>query len=532
MGTLWYGGNIYTMQRPEHKVEAVYTEGEKIIAVGSKFDLETSFRKMIERKVDLEGATMFPGFVDSHMHLIGHGERQLKLDLTGLLKEEILDRIREESKRVGSDEWIIGEGWDENLWEDKTPITKFDIDQVVSHQPVLLKRVCRHAATVNSKALQLAGISSNIGDIPGGKIEKNEQGELTGVLKDSAQQLLNEVLPKIDETYLKNALTAGIESCYRYGLTGAHTEDLSYYIGFHDTYRTFKKVIEEEMKWFRAHLLVHHHVIDDWQKAGYRYKDGSKFIEFGAMKIFADGSLGGRTALLSFPYADDPTTNGVAIHSYERLQELILKARSLQLPVAIHAIGDLAFEWVLDIIEKFPPPDGTRDRLIHAVLLRKELMKRARKLPVVLDIQPVFLISDYPWVLDRVGVGNIEFMYAWKTLLTEGFHCSGGSDAPIEEVNPLLGIHAAVNRTIPNSKENQIFDSHERLSVFEAISLFTKGSAFAAGQEHERGLIKEGYLADFSIFNHDLFKIGVDQILDTKAVKTVIGGKVVWSNYE
>jgi len=529
MGTLWFGGTIYTMQRPGHYVEAVYTEGDKIVAIGNKSELVSTFRHTIDRKVDLDGATMFPGFVDSHMHLIGHGERQLKLDLTGLSKGGILSKIKENALTLREGEWLIGEGWDENIWEDKKPLTRFDIDEVVPNHPVLLKRVCRHALTLNTKALQLAGITKTMSDIPGGVVERNKNGELTGILKDSAQQLVQEVLPKIDESYILKALSAGIESCYRFGLTGAHTEDLSYYGGFHSTYQAFRKVIEEDKKWFRAHLLVHHHVIDDWKGDGFTFKSGSKFIEFGAMKIFADGSLGGRTALLSFPYADDPSTNGLAVHPYEELMMLIQKARNYHLPIAVHTIGDLALEWVLDGIEKYPVRVGLRDRLIHAQLLRKEIVSRMKKLPVIVDIQPIFLSSDYPWVLDRVGKGNIDYMYAWKTLLKEGIHCAGGSDAPIEEVNPLLGICAAVTRTSFNEKEKNVYDEHEKLTMYEAISLFTKGSAFAAQQEYERGMIKEGYLADFTVFDKDLFLISDEEILQTKAIKTIVGGKEVWS---
>jgi predicted amidohydrolase YtcJ len=264
------------------------------------------------------------------------------------------------------------------------------------------------------------------------------------------------------------------------------------------------------------------------KESGGGYLEGSNHIEFGAMKIFADGALGGRTALLSHPYADDPSTSGVAIYSQEQLDELVEKARKHELPVAVHTIGDLAFEMALNAIEKHPLEGLGRDRLIHAQILRKELIDRAKKLPLILDIQPRFTASDFPWVIDRIGEEHMEYCYAWKTLLKEGIHCAGGSDAPIEPANPFLGIHAAVTRTNIDDPHNTVYYPSEALTVYEAVSLFTKGSAYAASHENDRGIIKEGYLADFTILNEDIFKMPIGQIAAISVNKTVIDGIIVY----
>lgn len=527
MGKLWFGGNIYTLNAEKHQVEAVFTKDNHIIAMGSKQDLEENFE--ILESIDLQGATMLPGFVDSHLHLIGHGETLIRLDLSRYsTKADVLAAVKEYASSFTKGEWIIGEGWNENLWESAEPITLQELDKIVADSPVMLKRVCRHALVVNSKALELAGITNNTNTPPGGVIEKNEHGELTGQLKDQAQELIYEVLPKVSKDYLERAMTAAIKDAYKLGLTGGHTEDLFYYSGFQDTYETFEKVIKENGLKFRAHLLVHHEVVSEMKQAGFEPYSGDLEIEFGAMKIFADGALGGRTALLSHPYADDPSTNGVAIFSQEELNELFAKARRLELPVAIHTIGDLAFEYALNAMEAHPVTNG-RDRIIHAQILREELIERAKKLPsLILDLQPRFLASDFPWVIDRIGSERMEYCYAWKTLLDSGIPCAGGSDAPIEPLNPLWGIHAAVTRTNLNDPARTVYGEKEKLSIYEAVSLFTKGSAYAICHENDRGMIKEGHLADFTVLEEDIFRVPEEEIADLKVKMTVIGGEIVY----
>ena len=528
MGTLWTNGTIYTMQAEGHTVEAVWTEDGKVKALGSEAALTERFA--VDRKMDLEGKIMFPGFVDSHMHLIGHGETLMRLDLSEMTsKEQVLLAVKEKADRTPEGDWIIGEGWNENLWEDPEVITKDEIDHVAGGHPVLLKRICRHAIVVNTLALEKAGITDASEDPEGGLIDRYDDGRVNGVLKDTAQDIVTGILPSISLEYLEEALAKGVQSCWENGLTGGHTEDLSYYGDFNKTYQAFRNTLGKDGKKFRAHLLVHHAVIEDWHDEGHQFLEGSPYVEFGAMKIFADGALGGRTALLSHPYADDESTSGVSIHTEENLQALVAKARSYDLPIAVHTIGDLAFEQVVDAITKEPTVKGRRDRLIHAQILRHELIERIKGLDLILDIQPRFVASDFPWVIDRIGKDRMKYNYAWKTLLEEGIHCAGGSDAPIEPVNPLLGIHAAVTRTNPVDPDHTVYGPEQVLSMYEGISLFTKGSAFACHHEADRGLIKEGYDADFTILNEDPFAGGPDVLLKQVVAMTVVDEDIVYS---
>ncbi|CAH2716961.1 N-substituted formamide deformylase [Neobacillus rhizosphaerae] len=529
MGKLWFGGTIYTLEKEGAMVEAIYTEGNRIIKTGEIAEIEEIFNERICERVDLMGGTMFPGFVDSHIHLIGHGETLVRLDLSELnSKDEVLAVVQEYAKQLNKEEWIIGEGWNENRWARTEMIHRKELDEISPENPVMLKRICRHAMIVNSKALELAGVTEETVCPPGGVLEKDVEDRLTGLIKDKAQDFILAAIPVVSEDYLQKAMRAAIKDLYQLGITGVHTEDLNYYGGFDRTFRTFKKVIEEEGLKLRAHLLVHHEVVEDMAHAGTSFLSGSEWIEFGAMKIFADGALGGRTALLSRPYHDAPEANGVAIFSQKELNDLVVKARKHNLPVAVHAIGDLAFEYVLNAIEEHPLVGTGRDRLIHAQILRQDLIERAKRLPVILDIQPVFLASDFPWVIDRVGKNRMEYCYAWKTLINEGLNCAGGSDAPIELPNPMFGIHAAVTRTNRNDSKRIVYGEEQALSVYEAINLFTKGSAYAACHEVDRGMIKEGFLADFTVLDEDIFNLPPSRISTVNAVMTVIGGDIVY----
>ncbi|MCR2821868.1 amidohydrolase [Lederbergia panacisoli] len=529
MKTIWFNGMIYPMEIEGETVEAVLTDDDQIIETGPVSILKEKYN--IERQVDLNGAMMIPGLVDSHMHLIGYGETFLQLNVSGMTsKADVLNAIKEKVKRSSPSEWIIGEGWNENLWIDNTPLSKKELDKVAPDNPIVMRRVCRHVIAVNSLAIDAANINPLKIGPAGGIIERDKSGEFTGIFKDEAQDIILSKMPNIGGEYVEKALRLGIENCWKYGLTGAHTEDLSYYDTYEKAITTFLRVLGDGTLPFKAHLLVHHKVVDEWRKDGYRFMSKIGNIEFGAMKIFIDGSLGGRTALLSKKYADDPTTQGMAIHTLSELKELLVKAREYNMPIATHVIGDLAFEYVLDVIEEFPPPNGTMDRLIHAQILRADLIERAKKLQVEIDIQPGFTASDFPWVIDRIGEKNMANNYAWKTLLESGFHCSGGSDAPIEAVNPILGIHAAVTREKPYDPQHNVYMPEQRLSMFEAISLYTTGSAFACGHEHDRGMIKAGYAADFTIFNQDLFTIDKEDILKTIVEMTIVDGNIVFQN--
>ncbi len=518
VGELWYGGTIYTMRAEHETVEAIYVEKGIIVDVGTKERLCAV--NNVDTFYHIRGNTMFPGFVDSHIHLIGHGERILRLDLTECTSYgEMLSLVQKRVNETPDGDWIIGEGWNENEFYDTKTVHVHDLDAISGKHPILLKRVCRHAMLVNSVVLKKAGITRETKDPKGGRIVKDVHG-LTGVLHDHAQQYVYDILPKPSKQYVRKVLGLAIKDCYEKGLVGCHTEDLHYYDGFANTYEAYQHCIRQTP--FKVNLLVHYAEMEHLPL----YHD-DHYIEFGAIKIFADGSLGGRTALLSEPYSDMLTTQGIAVVERAELANLVQKARQMRRPVAVHAIGDLAFENVLDVIEAYPPQPGQRDRIIHCQVLRNDLIKRAKYLSVVLDIQPIFVRSDFPSVKKKLGLRRLRYSYAWKTLLKEGLACAGGSDAPISDISPIAGMYAAISHADSCGICHQ---PQERLSPFEAISLYTTGSAKAIHKEHKRGMIGVGYEADFTIVDRDMMRISLHEIENTKVMMTVIDGRIVFRN--
>ncbi|RKD75765.1 hypothetical protein ATL39_1468 [Sinobaca qinghaiensis] len=520
MGTLWHGGTIYTMKQEGDKTEAVYTEAEEIIMTGSVEELKKKYAGQIDREEDLEGAVLYPGFTDSHLHMIGLGETMLTLDLSGCETAEEMQRlIVDKAALLKEGEWLIGEGWNENKFPDRKIFHKQELDQLAPHNPMILTRICRHAALANTEALKKASIHEETPDPPGGMIVKDAKGTPTGYLLDQAADMVKEVMPPVTKEYLEKALTLAVDHMLSMGLTGGHTEDLNYYNSFQETYETFYKVLGEKRA-LRANLLVHHEVAEELFA---EEPPVHPFVTFGAVKIFSDGALGGRTAWLKKPYNDAPDTSGMAIHSENDFLAIVRRAREAGKEVAVHAIGDRALELVVTAMEKYPVPAGKRDRIIHVQVADKPLINRLKQLSVILDLQPSFVLSDFPWVEERLGSARMPYSFAWKTLLDEGLICAGGSDAPIESADPLEGIFAAVARRRPDESHDGYMPD-QKLSVFEAVRLYTRGSAEAVGLEEELGCIAPGYKSDFTVLDQDLFSIPVNAILSTNVIGTVVGG--------
>ncbi|MCZ2259298.1 amidohydrolase [Sporosarcina sp. G11-34] len=520
MKTIWHNGIIYTMEHEGDQVEALLTEDGMITATGTFEEL----RKVANHEVNLNGAVLYPGFVDSHMHMIGHGEKLLSLDLSKATSaDEMMDMLLGGYKGLGADEWFIGEGWNENNFSDKKILTLQELDKVTD-SPMILKRTCRHALLANSKALELAGITKDTKDPVDGVIVRDEHGEPTGYLHEGAQDLVLALIPEPTEEMLTRALQKSVDDLLSLGLTGAVTDDLGYYGHYRNPLQAFKNVIGERNK-FRAHLLRRSSVFAQLMEEEATYHE--PWIEPGGMKFFLDGALGGQTALLSKPYSDAPETSGVAVHTDEEIGELVALARTHGEAIAVHVIGDAALEKALDAIEKNPVPAGKKDRLIHVNVLRDDLVDRMEKLPVILDLQPIFVSSDFPWAMDRLGEDRLDWAYAWKSLLDRGFICGGGSDAPVEEADPLLGIYAATTRRKPG-ETHEGYLPDEKLSRFEAVGLFTTGSAATLGKEDVRGKLSIGYDADFTVLDRDLFTVEDGEIIDAKVVMTVIAGDVMY----
>ncbi|GEK33580.1 amidohydrolase [Kurthia sibirica] len=525
MKRLIHNGKIYTMTAPEQTVEAVLIEEGRISAIGRYDELVD----LADEQLDLQGATMYPGFVDSHLHMIGTGLKLTRLDLSDVQSaEDMLYLIAEQAKKTADDEWLWVESFNENNFPDQRIPTMAELDAITT-MPLIVSRVCRHVFLGNRLAFDLAGITEATANPQGGLIGRHSSGELNGLLYEQAADLLKAAIPQEGAAFrqqLENVLHHTIEHMHARGLTGGHSEEMAYFGHYNYSYNAYKKVLLGR-KDFRANLLIHNEVFAAMMEDELLFDDD--FMSLGAMKIFADGSFGGSTAALLEPYADDFTNKGLLIQDDIAMEELFQLAQAYSRPIAVHTIGDAAATQVIKLMENYPPPSGTRHRIIHACLLNEDLLHRMTKIDLAVDIQPTFVTSDFPWVGNKIGEQRLPYAFPWKSLLDAGIKCGGGSDSPIEPVDPLAGIYAAITRKKPEENHGG-YVPQQKLTRYEALRLYTVGSAEMIHHEHDRGMIQPGYIADFTIFKEDLFTIAIEKMLQAQVKMTIVDGKIVFEN--
>ncbi|SDX42466.1 hypothetical protein SAMN05444487_11738 [Marininema mesophilum] len=529
---LFVKGNIFTLDKRMPKAEAVYIEGGKIQAIGSSEELSLQFGRVDVEVIHLEGRYVYPGLTDNHLHLLGHGIRLSCLDFAKeSSKNSMLRRVREWVELTPPGQWILGLNWDEHRMKDGGPPLREELDRIAPMHPVMLTRSCHHVQAVNTCAIKAAGLAMNAPDPSDGVYGRDEHGYLNGLVYENASQPFRDAIPPVTFAEKKEWANKAARDALSYGITAVHTEDLRDAGSVRELVRIYRELIQEGV-FLRSHHLIYHPFFEELIEAGLSAGNGDEWFRIGAMKIFADGSFGGRTARLSTPYADDSSTLGISIHSQEEMRWLFRKAHEHDMPVAVHAIGDGAANQVVEVLEQLPTFRGRRhslpNRLIHAQVLSRELFTRIRQLPLVVDIQPRFVASDFPWVVKRLGERRLPFAYAWKSLIASGIPCGGGSDAPIEPINPLLGLHTAITRRDPYREDHPGWIPEQKLTPLEALHLFTWGGATTVGEQGERGSITPGKWADLSIFDRDLLGPDPDTLLETKAIMTVVNGHIAW----
>ncbi|MGY5343309.1 amidohydrolase [Paenibacillus glucanolyticus] len=508
--------------------DSVYVEDGVIRAIGKTAELRLQLAGRDYRTVDWDGGCVLPGLVDAHMHLGMHGMKLGMLDFTeAASKEEILAMLRARAAVTPPGEWILGLNWNENNFPDGKIPHLLELDEITTEHPVYLTRTCFHAYLGNSEAFRRAGVTADTPDPESGAFGRGADGRLNGCIYENASAPFADVQPVPDPSMLKTVMFQACQDALRLGLTGAHTEDLRL-LGSVEAMLRIHRELKEEGLYFRTHQLMYHGFLDEMEALGIQAGSGSNWNRIGAVKLFADGAIGGRTALLKEAYYDAPHTRGLAMHSPEELREIVGRARKLGYPVAFHAIGDGAAEMMTEVLEQLPLSREARlpDRFIHAQVVHPDTVKRMSKLNLAVDLQPRFVASDFPWVLERVGPDRTSWLYAWKKWLLTGLPCSGGSDAPIEPLNPLLGIHAAVTRRKPE-ESHEGYMPEEKLSITEAIRLFTSGSSGAAGEAGQRGSIELGKYADFTVVDRNLADgMDPDDLLRTSVRMTIVNGKI------
>lgn len=397
-------GNFYTFVHAKPYVQAVVVEDNRIIDLGNETDMLSNWRTTNSEVIDLFGKTVIPGFTDSHLHLAPLGTNFIDLDVTGIpSKDALLERIRLETKTVETGEWIVGRGWDENLFTDGGIPTIEELDGVSPHHPLFLSRVCSHASLVNSKALEIANYHPTMSIPEGGTVVLDKAtNRPNGLLLESASELIKRHIPDKTDAQWKRALRKAINHALAKGLTSVHTNDPNFIGGLHKTYQLYDELLNDEQLGLRCNLLIDHIFLDDLKESGMYAGYGNETLQIGAVKVFVDGALGRRTALLSEAYTDSANEYGESMLDHDTLYQIVKQARELSMPIAAHTIGDKALEEMLNIMAMFSPAPY-RDRLIHLQVLREDLIERLRSPHIIADIQPRFVASDFPWVKNRLG---------------------------------------------------------------------------------------------------------------------------------
>lgn len=524
MDKILFGGVIYTMAGKTASALALHKG--RIVTVGTDeevFALKTEDTDLI----DLKGSCVLPGFTDSHMHMLLTGVEFHRLDLREVRSpEEIIERGKEYIRRheIASGEWVIGYGFDHNLFEKPVLPGKEVAGAISDVHPVLLDRVCGHVGAVNTLALECAGFDSET-VIPGGELDKDKDGMLTGVIREAALDQMKTCIPKLTQIEVEKSLKETGERFAKVGLTAVHSDDLGPEGAEWDTLSAAVKSLREKNQ-----LSIR--IYEEWEaprpqplreiiSKGFYSGWGDDFLSVCNIKLITDGSLGARTAYLREEYSDDPRNRGIPVYTDAELNEMVKLCHEAGLQVAFHAIGDAALEQCIGSVEKAMAgdPKPLRHRIVHCQIGAKNLYEKMARLGMGADIQPPFTVSDAPLVGPRLGTIREQESYAWKMLLDCGVPLGGGSDSPVEDYNPLWGIYCATARP---------YRPEQSLTVEEAVALYTKGPAYLASQERHAGTLEAGKLADLVVLDRDIFKVPTEEIKDISVDLTIMGGQITY----
>ncbi len=475
------------------------------------------------RVIELGERAALPGLVDAHCHLYGLGKSLENVTLRGVASEaEAVKIVVEAAAARGPGEWVLGRGWDQNLWGGEFP-TRASLDAAVTDHPVALRRVDGHAVWVNTRALELAGVTRDTADPQGGRILRDDAGEPTGVLVDNAMDLVEARIPAATDEVRERWIRAGAAYAIERGLTGVHDMGLE-----PETIAVYERLADAGELPLRVNAYVEGSPAvarELRERRPTRLDDGDDWLQIRGMKLYADGALGSRGAALSADYSDEPGNRGNWVTAPAELRQAILDATAGGWQVAVHAIGDAAIHAVLDAYEEAQHPE-LRLRVEHVQVIAADDVPRFARLGVLASMQPTHATSDMPWAEERVGADRILGAYAWRTLLDAGATLVHGSDFPVEEVSPLLGLYAAVTRQDASGNPPGGWYPAQRMTLDEAIRGFTEGAAYAGFVEGSRGRIQAGMVADLTVLDR---AIAADRsLLDARVDLTIVGGKIVF----
>ncbi len=520
-----FSTRIFTGNPSQPWAEALKVTDHKISCVGSNDEVKTACGPNTEM-LELPGRLVTPGLVDAHCHFFNLGRSFQMINLRNASSfAEVRERIKNAAVSLHPGEWLVGRSWNHHQWDEQREPSKMDLDDILPENPAMMVRACGHSIWVNTAALDRAGVTRHTPNPAGGQIDKDpDSGQPTGILRE-ARDIIEDHIPPLSLETRKQMALAAQEDALRSGLTGVHTcESLTEWEAF--------SALEAEGKLkIRVYHLLPPDDLEEAANQGITAGFGSGRLWFRHVKLFADGSLGAGTALMHSPYSDDPNECGIACLDRETLEEKIKLAYSHGCDVAIHTIGDLAVTNALESIsaarEEFP--GDHRDRLEHVQIYRPQDLPLFRALDVVASVQPVFIATDWLPADRRWGPERCRHAYAWKSLLQTGLRVQFGSDAPVESINPLHGMHAAVTRQTLTGEPPGGWHPEQKLSLEDSITGFTSVAAWTTRRENQLGSISAGKWADLTIFSQNLFDLPPNQWPDVETEMTVVHGEVVYN---
>ncbi len=520
-GKVWAGKGL-----PEATALAV--RGETIAAVGSDAEV-LRWKGPATRVVDLKGRRVVPGFNDAHLHFASGGFGLLSLDLRSAKDEaEMAARIAAFAATLPPGRWITGGRWDHELWTRKVLPSRASLDPGTQKNPVLVSRVDGHEALASSLALKAAGITRDTPDPAGGTIVRDARGEPTGILKDNAMDLVTKVIPPPSREETLAAVRAAMREAARLGVTSVQDNSPASALRAYRDLRRAGELTVRISAWQGSESL------EALRAAGIVGGIGDDWLRIGAVKLFADGSMGSGTAAFFAPYADDPSTSGLLLSGDVQLKELIRSADAAGFQVAVHAIGDRANALVLDALQEIEKATGhraVRPRVEHAQAIRTADLARYRALGALASIQPSHCITDLAWAEKRIGPVRVHDAYRFRSLLDAGIPVAFGTDWSVEPLDPRIGLYAAVTRESQEGGPKGGWHPEEKLTIEEALDLYTRGSAFAEFAEERKGTLEPGKLADLVVFGADILAIGKTDpraLLTAPVELTVVGGRIAF----
>jgi predicted amidohydrolase YtcJ len=523
---------VYTVEKQQPKAGAVAVVGDRIVAVGSRADIDL-WRGPKTKLIDAGGKLLLPGFNDAHLHFIQGGAQLGQVQLTdAATPEEFAKRIAVQIKKTPKGEWILGGRWDETKWPKPVLPTRDLVDPVTGDIPMFVERYDGHEALANSAAMKLAGVDAKTPDVPGGVIMRDASGNPTGIFKDAAMPLVYKSIPPMTHEQRLLAARGALKHAASLGVTSVQHMNPE----FADV-AAYSELAEKGELTARIYAVPMETDWRDQAKVGIRRAWGSSFLRLGAVKGYADGSLGSRTAYMFEPFTDDPGNRGLLsdeMHPTSAMRDRLMQADAAELQLRVHAIGDRGISMTLDIFADIEKEHGYHDQRFaveHAQHMAQKDFERFAKLHVIASMQPYHAIDDGRWAEGRLGHARARYSYAWRSFLDHGVTLAFGTDWPVAPLDPMLGVYAAITRATLDGKNPGGWIPEEKITLPEAIEAYTMGAAFAEFQESEKGSISPGKLADMVILNDNIFELKPEAIRTVTVKTTIVGGKVVYGEH-